>query len=137
MKKIFSALLLIVMLFGISVQAETAITVNSEALITDTAPTVENGQFMIPMRAVFEKLGFTISWDGETSTAFAFHEEKIIMVQIANDTAFINGESVALDIPAKIVNSRTLIPASFIESTLGVKIMHHSSADVIEITSAQ
>ncbi len=137
MKKIFSALLLIVMLFGISVQAETAITVNSEALITDTAPVIENGQLMIPLRAVFEKLGFVVSWDGETSTAFAFCEEKIIMIQIANKTAFMNGEDVALDVPAKIINSRTLIPASFIESTLGVKIVHHGSADVVEITSAQ
>ncbi len=135
MKKLFSALFLATAIISLSAQAQIAVTVNNEILTTDTAPTLENETVMVPLRAVFEKLGMTVNWDGETSTVFAVSDEKIIMLQIGNPRAFVNSEAMELETPAMILNDRTLVPASFIENALGVKAVWHASAETLEITS--
>ncbi len=137
MKKFFIALLLCATVFGLSAQAEAVITVSGEVLETDTAPVVENETVMVPVRVIFEKLGFTVNWDGETSTVFAVSEEKIIMLQIGNSRAFINSEATELEVEAKIENNRTLAPLSFVENALGVKTLWHASAETVEILTAE
>ena len=50
------------------------VTVDGEELTFDQNPVIINDRTMVPMRAIFEKLGASVSWDGETKTVTA--EEK-------------------------------------------------------------
>lgn len=91
------------------------IIVNGEALnipADDTQPFIENERTLVPMRAIFEALGAHVNWDGETRTIVSYDpiSDVSITMQIDSATMFVGETPVELDVPAKIVNDRTVVP---------------------------
>ena len=43
-------------------------------------------------------------------------------MQIDNKTAYVNGEPTELDVPAQIINDRTMVPARFVSEAMGCKV---------------
>jgi len=42
-----------------------------------------------------------------------------IQLQIGNPTAIVSGQSVTMDVPAAIINSRTMLPVRFVSENIG------------------
>ena len=99
-----------------------SVTINEIPREFDVMPIIENGRTLVPMRAIFETLGATILWDEATRTVTAAKGETVVMLQIDNPTAWVNGEATSLDSPAKIVDGRTLVPIRFVAETLGCNV---------------
>ena len=102
---------------------EITIEINGEPLVIeagDTRPFIENERTLVPMRAIFEALGAEVAWDGETETVAAYHAgyDISVVLQINNDKMFVNGDMVVLDVPAQIVNDRTVVPVRAIAEGL-------------------
>ena len=81
-------------------------------------PFIENGRTMVPLRAVFEVLNCNVSWDGSTSTAVVEKDSTKILIPANSNTAYINGVARSLDMPAKIVNNRIMVPLRFISEAI-------------------
>lgn len=85
-----------------------------------------NSRTMVPMRKIFELLGASIEWNGETQTVLATKNSTTIKLQIGNEIAEINkngkNEKVKLDSKPIIVNSRTLVPLRFISESLDKQV---------------
>jgi len=94
------------------------VSVNGNTLDFDVAPVVEEGRTLVPLRAIFEELGAEISWDGETKTIKALKDKKSIELQIGSYNAKQNGEDVVLEVPAKIINGRTMVPIRFVSEAM-------------------
>ena len=88
----------------------------------DQVPVIENGRTLVPLRAIFEKIGATVEWDGNTQTVKATKGDISISLTINNTTAYKNGQAITLDVPAKILNGRTLVPVRFIADCFGVNV---------------
>lgn len=96
--------------------------VGGEILDTDMPPIIFEERSVVPARAVFEKLGADISWDaGKAEVGISMKDTKILL-KINNKTAVVNGAKHEMEIPAKIVNDRTMIPIRFVGETLGMKV---------------
>ncbi|MBE7053793.1 MAG: hypothetical protein E7391_05895 [Ruminococcaceae bacterium] len=93
--------------------------VDKEKLFLDVYPIIKNDRTLVPMRAIFEKLGATVDWDDKTKTVIATKDGVEIKLTIDKDTAMINGLETKLDTPATIENSRTMVPVRFISEALG------------------
>ncbi len=110
------------------------IQLNGEVLSLDVAPVMENNRILVPTRGIFEKLGATVTWSGKTSTVSIENNSMIIEITIGKNYAKIyrkhdltgTPEMVKLDIPAKIVKGRTIVPLRFIAETLNAKVDWHS-----------
>lgn len=89
-------------------------------------PQLVNNRTMVPVRKIFEVLGATIAWDGETETVTATTEEKIMKLQINNNIATVKTgettEELTLDAAPVVIDGRTLVPVRFISETLGLKV---------------
>lgn len=104
----------------ITVSANEGITVNldGEVLNFDVPPITQNGRTLVPMRTIFEKLGATVEWDNTTQTATATRDYLTVSITIGSTNmtctyGYGDGtetESFVLDVPAAILNGRTLIP---------------------------
>lgn len=81
-------------------------------------PFIENGRTMVPLRAVFEVLNCNVNWDGSTSTAVVEKDSTKILIPANSNTAYINGVASSLDMPAKIVNNRIMVPLRFISEAI-------------------
>ncbi len=68
-----------------------------------------------------------IDYDGN---AYITSREKL-----NNTTAYKNGETVTLDVPAKIINGRTLVPVRFIADCFGVEVNWDGVMQRVSLTS--
>lgn len=107
------------------------VTVDGEELTFDQNPVIINDRTMVPMRAIFEKLGASVSWDGETKTVTAEGNGRKIVLPVGSTVAAVNGEAVFLDSPAVIIEGRTLVPVRFVSEAMGAEVTWDASARTV------
>jgi N-acetylmuramoyl-L-alanine amidase len=97
------------------------ILINKSVLNTDLPGIVFNKTVSIPLRSVFEKLGATAIWNNKTGVMNITY--KTTKLQFTNNSSYVkvNGKSVKMASPAKKVNTRLIIPASFLYHIPGLK----------------
>lgn len=111
--------------------------VNGEKVVfEDTAPFIENERTLVPMRAIFEALGAVVEWDEETRTVVSYDpvSKVSIVLQIGSKTMFVNDKSVTLEVPAKIVNERTVVPVRAIAEGMNSKVDWDGSTMTVIVT---
>ncbi len=116
------------------------VTVNGAAVSwTDAVPFIdENSRTMVPLRAVAEALGLTVSWDGASREAIFTDGTKTIYFPVGSSTARTgNGGIVQMDTVAVIVNDRTFAPVRYLAEFFGFTVGWDSAArTVLIMTSA-
>lgn len=134
-KKLFGLLLTLVMLFSFTnvAMAVPTVFINGQQLLFDVSPVIENERTLVPLRAIFESLGAEVAWDEYTQTITAVKGTNTIRIQIGNITAQKNNEPIELDVPAKIINGRTLVPLRFVSEALGADVKWEGSSQTITI----
>lgn len=120
MKKFLSIILLLVLLTANAYAVD--LYVDMSLIETDTPPTVVDGRTLVPVRAIFEAIGATVEWQNDTSTAIGTKGDITVSIQINNTIAYINGEARELDVPAQLINNRTMVPARFISEAMGCDV---------------
>ncbi|MCL2356383.1 MAG: copper amine oxidase N-terminal domain-containing protein [Defluviitaleaceae bacterium] len=137
MKK-FSALLLMVALMAIPVFAEDAIgvSINGEPVVFDgQGPVTVDGRTLVPVRGVFEHLGFDVSWDDDSQSAILYRADFYVTIPIGDDTFTVNGQSFALDVPAQTIGGRTMIPLRAVLQSVGYSLEWDDATNTVLISS--
>ncbi|MFA9422916.1 MAG: stalk domain-containing protein, partial [Sedimentibacter sp.] len=86
-------------------------------------PFIESGRTLVPLRAVFEVLNCNVNWDEGTNTAVVEKDSTKILIPANSKTAYINGIANSLDMPAKIVNNRIMVPLRFISEAINKTVI--------------
>ena len=111
--------------------------INGVPLKSDVAPVLVNGRTLVPMRAIFEALGATISYDEINVTATAEVREngqkRTVTIKNNDNIAIVNGKETKLDVPAKIYDGRFLVPIRFVSENLGASVRWDSWIKLVEI----
>lgn len=102
----------------------------------DVAPVIEDGRTLVPVRAIFEALGAVVEWDQETQTVISAMGTKICALQINNENMYVSGEEVKLDVPAKIIGDRTLVPLRAISEAYGCEVDWDDNTRTVTVSSA-
>lgn len=101
----------------------------------DVKTIVENGRTLIPLRFISENFGATVSFDDATKTAIINANNKTIKFTANNNTMLIDNNKIALDVPAKILNGRMLVPLrALAENGLGKQVFYDKGLIVISDT---
>lgn len=96
--------------------------INGKKVVFDTMPVIQNSRTLVPVRAIFEGLGATVGWDPATYTVSSTKGNQSLSLTIGNTNATVDGKKVVLDVPASIMNSRTMVPLRFISEAYGNKV---------------
>ncbi len=127
---------IIILSVGSALAAPTVI-MDGQQLIFEVPPTIENGTTLVPMRDIFNALGTEIEWDGTTQTVTAnkktLQQDISIKLTIGQTTAYKNHSPVKLDVPAKIINQRTMVPLRFVSEALDVMVGWDANTQVISL----
>lgn len=107
--------------------------INGGLVKTEVPPVVFNDRSVVPARAVFEELGASVNWEAEQQLVTVTMDTTVVAMQIDNTTAYINGAGKQMEIPPKIINGSTMIPARFVSEELGMQVDFDGETDVIEI----
>lgn len=138
MRKCLTAIILMaLMLLGEATIAQAApkVLLNNSMLSFDVPPIIENGRTLVPLRTIFEALGASVRWDGETQTVIAEKADTEIKLAIGGQ-AYKNGQPVSLDVPAKIVDGRTLVPLRFVSEAMGCQVMWDDNTNTVTIAAS-
>ena len=120
--------------------APVTITINDTALVIaegDTNPFIEDGRTLVPMRAIFEALGATVEWDEKNRRVTANDPVKdtTIVLTIDSNVMLVDDGKIELDVPAKIVNDRTMVPVRAIAEGLGCEVTWDDDSRTVYIES--
>lgn len=145
-KKIASLLLAVMLAVGTLPAAMAAqerpisVTIDGAAVdfseYDDILPFIGNGTTLVLIRAVAEGLGFAVSWDAAAKTV-GIEGRGTIILTIHADTAVVNGQTVALDVPARIVSGRTFVPLQFVSEDLGARVEWDETSGTITIENGR
>jgi len=141
-KRILSLLLALLMLAAMTGTAMAAspitVTVNGTAVKwTDAQPFIDkNSRTMVPLRAVGEALGLTVTWNNSAREAIFSNGSKTIYFPINSQFYKTqNGGTVTMDTAAVIVNNRTFAPIRYLAEYFGYTVGWDGSTRTVGITS--
>lgn len=124
------------MLFWVSpVVSAPSIALDGKPLVFDVAPVIENNFTLVPIRAMCEAMGATLTWDQTTLTATANKNGTEVAIKVGSTTPTINGVIKVIDVPAKAVNGRIMAPLRFVAETFGGAAIWNQSLQTISIYS--
>lgn|GEM_PF-6360503 len=113
--------------------------VHGEMLKLDVSPIVSEGRTLVPMRSIFEKLGYNVVWDAATRSVTAQTPEagSNISLQVDSPYAAVGGLSIRLDVASKIIDGRVFVPLRFVGEASGNNVQWDGRLREISITSAE
>jgi hypothetical protein len=133
---IIGVLLLTITIANEASAASIKVYINGEQKIFPQAPVMENGRTLVPLRGIFEGLGADVEWDNATRSITATKEKTTVYLKIGSKQAKVDGKSVTIDVPAKIINGSTMVPIRFVSESLGAEVKWDAAASAVLIESS-
>lgn len=142
MRKLLVVMLALVMGFGVwatPAWADDADVIkayyNGTEIAFDQPPVIEEGRTLVPARAILETLGLELDYNAETGVVTAKNNEMVIILTIDSTVALVNDEEKVLDVPARIMSDRTMVPLRFISETMNMDVQWDEVTRTININS--
>ena len=126
--------------FPVAAQTESsAVTVFVDGLKpnADAEPILIENRTMLPLRAVFESLGASVEWNGETRTVSAERGEITLRMTVGDDFLMKNDERIPLEVPSVIRENRTFIPLRAVAESFDCAVYWDGDRRVVRVVSAE
>ena len=115
---------------------ELSATFNGETVVFEGQPPILlMGRALVPIREVFEHIGFEVDWDDVARHGVLTRDDVEIVIIIGCYTFTKNGASYSLDVPAQIIGDRIMLPLRAVLESLGYELYWNADTMTIEITS--
>lgn len=99
----------------------------------DTPPVIKEGRTLIPVRAISEALGATVAYNADEKAVTITKDDKVIVLYLGEQKVLVNGAETAIDVPAEVMNNRTMVPLRFIAEQLEFEVEWNQELQTIEI----
>ncbi|SMC37781.1 phosphate ABC transporter substrate-binding protein PstS family protein [Papillibacter cinnamivorans] len=118
---------LAVMLFTAMIPAASAATtisikIDGQTVSSDTAPYVENGTTLVPVRVITEYLGADVSWVQAKQQAVVKTAGYTVVFTLGSKNYTVNGVTKTLLLAPRAVNQRTMIPLRALSEAIGADV---------------
>ncbi|WP_031514074.1 phosphodiester glycosidase family protein [Desulfofalx alkaliphila] len=104
---------------------------DKQRLWFDVPPVLREGRTMVPLRRIFESLGAQVEY--EQGVVTAQKDGTAVVLKINERQAKIDEKIVMLDVPAAVVDGRTMVPLRFVSEAMGAKVEWDGSAKTVFI----
>lgn len=91
------------------------------------------GRALVPARAVFERMGAEVKWEGPDKRVRLAARDRWVIVPVAANTAIANGEKVPVEEPARFVGDTLFVPLRPAATELGAKLAWEPAAKAVFI----
>ncbi len=112
---------------------EISVILDGKIVEFDQSPVVENGRTLVPFRGILEQMGVSVNWNGEKESLTCIDDDKVVYLTIGQKEMFVNDEKIILDVPAKILNGRTLVPIRAITECFDANVKWNEDSRTVEI----
>jgi hypothetical protein len=107
--------------------------VGSETINLEAPPFIEKGFTLVPLRFISEAFGASVDWNDSLKVITINYRTLTIQLQVGSNVVLVGTEFKKLDVPPKIVSSRTFVPIRFISETFGAKVSWDGTTKTVTI----
>jgi len=135
------AIVLAVLAAPVTVRAEatddsiTVLVDGNAVIFTDIQPRIVDGHTLVPIREVFEMMGFSVTWSRGTSSARIRNDDILVTARIGEDFITVNGVRRSGDVPPQIYDGRFMIPLRLVAEATGKNVYWNGDTRTAYITS--
>ncbi|MCE5223490.1 copper amine oxidase N-terminal domain-containing protein [bacterium] len=127
--------------FGYTLQLKIG---DNQAFINDrpvtllSPPIIDQGRTLVPFRFIGEAIGIEVGYQTDPKTkvvskVFYISKTKRIELTIGSKVALVNGKSVAMDVPPRILHGTTLVPLRFVAEKLDFDVQWEVDTQTITL----
>lgn len=98
-------------------------------------PLLQNDRTLVPIRFIAESFGGTVTWDEDTQKVGIGYGDNMVELYINQTEMTVNGQTIALDVPASVIQDRTMLPLRAVAESLG-KTVFWDDAGLIVVSDA-
>jgi len=119
--------------------------IDGKEIAFDQEPIIESSRTLVPMRAIFEALGAEVEWFSESQKIVASKSGSEITMEIGNKNMIVlekdidasenKTKTIILDVPPKIMGSRTLVPLRAVSEVFDADVVWNNSSRTVVITT--
>lgn len=121
MKKLL-ALGIAILTMTTSVFAGTDVNVKVNDKEIEAKGVIVDGRTLVPVRGIFEELGYFVVYNAETKTAFLNSLGSTIKMTYGNEYFTVNDENITPDVPQKIIDGRFMLPLRAVGEALNYSV---------------
>ncbi|MDF2679256.1 MAG: copper amine oxidase [Brevibacillus sp.] len=111
---------------------------NKKAIVfPDQKPVIRESRTLVPIRPIAESLGFDVDWNEKTRTVTINKGTNNVRLVVTQKIAKKNGQTINLDVPAQIINQRTMVPVRFIAEALTYNVNWDQATQTVLIADEQ
>lgn len=106
--------------------------------VAGTKPIIFTGRTLVPIRAIIEALGGTITWTAETQKITILLEKNSLELWLGKAQALLNGKPLEIDatntvVVPLIVKGKTMLPLRFVGEALGAQVTYTATTRKITL----
>lgn len=134
MKKLILTAAAMLML-TVPVMADDAVTVYSNGNEVTDKGIIIDGRTMVPVRGVFEYMGYSVEYDANTKTATLTNTKKETTITLTNgkNTFMVNDNVITTEVPQQIVNGKFMLPLRAVGEAVNAKVGWNSETKTATI----
>lgn len=116
---------------------EVRIEIDGKELVPKDMPAVIiEERTMLPMRLIAQELGCEVTWNEEARQAYVVNDDYTIVFGMDSKIGYQNGKEFTMDVPATVVNDRTMLPVRALAKALELEITWDDPSRTVSITTA-
>lgn len=119
----------------VSAEESIAVQLDGKKIGFDVPPQIINGRTMVPIRAIFEKMGAAVEWDGSTKSAICTKGDTVVKMTVDSMDMYINNQMTRMDIAPVVIDGRTLAPARYVAEAFGADVQWSQKNSTVVICS--
>lgn len=136
-------MMIAILLFAVAVFAPVDVYANSEIRIyvngvlaeLEQPAIIVEGRTLVPVRGVFDLMGFDIEWDNATRSVYLRYALSEFIIVIGRYHFRRSDQIWSLDVPAQIINGRTMLPLSAISEAFGAIVTWDGEQRIVSIST--
>lgn len=114
------------------------LSLNGEMIETPYMPPIQlDNRTLVPIREVFEPVGAFVEWKPDEQKVYIDYNDILMVLEIDNPEVWINGSYEYLEVPAKVINNKIMVPLRFISEAIGFAVKWDSAIRNIDITALE
>ena len=115
---------------------EVKIEIDGKEMVPKDIPAVIiDGRTMLPMRQIAQELGCEVNWNEAAQQIYVMRGSDIIVFTVNSKAGYENGKEFTMDVPATIVNDRTMLPVRALADALHLNIKWDDPNRTVSIQS--
>ncbi|MCL2356783.1 MAG: stalk domain-containing protein [Defluviitaleaceae bacterium] len=101
----------------------------------DKPPIFSDERVLVPVRAVFEELGFDVMWGEFTQTVLLSRADDTVFLVIGDSEFVANGRIYASEVAAQVIDGRTMLPVRAVLESVGYTVAWHDFSHTVQISA--